>query len=624
VLQFNAILDHSKKLPIVTYDYPGAAVSISDRNELSEKVIDFMDGCNGILFFFDPKILQADLHTQAHVASFVNMLERLAPLDARLPIPVALVVTKADVLGGFTGEDQAVLVGPELEHALSDNFELFLDKVLATNKISSNPAWAGSVRSVLVKLRDFLTVIVGRTLNFQIFFMSSTGLSPEKVGTDVGRSIYRPPEKITPVGAKEPFYWLLNSIVRNRGISRIRTLAKYVALISIVWTVLFSAPFLFHFQYLLPKAENVEKNIMQAYDGNVFNTSSEERRRIISFYGRYERAWIIKWLFPRFVPPAGRLQNYYEGFNLTAAIGELNQVITRFTAIAQDSTLWPKLNPSDTTIIENDEHTKLVTDLDKFHQGDENSELFKRSDRVLRYWELFKGFIANRADTATYASMAEQVEFDARTYGKEISPQEKQLGEALTSNLKVRTEQKVQKEVAQKAGAELGDLFDRVNGNESPAYRLGEAVTELRRIRSQLDATVDSKNISAIDKYIREANRFKERRKYTYKVESIPGNGHLHVEVVASGKDPVWQEQSQTIQGFEYSLRWKIGDQIYIALDTARAAENWGQTASDKEILRGDYALFNMDGEVSFGNLGKKVSIRFMPPLKGKLPTLEE
>ena len=96
ILKFNAILDRKKKMSVVAYDYDGKTVSISpDDPELSEKVIDFMSGCDGILFFFDPKILGAELECQARVASFVNMLERLASIKSRLPIPMAAVVTKA-------------------------------------------------------------------------------------------------------------------------------------------------------------------------------------------------------------------------------------------------------------------------------------------------------------------------------------------------------------------------------------------------------------------------------------------------------------------------------------------------------------------------------------------------
>ncbi len=624
VLLFNAILDGSKSLPIVTCDYPGAAISISEPSELKEKITDFMDDCDGLLFFFDSKILQAELQTQAHVASLVNMLERLAPLGSRLPIPAALVVTKADILDGFVGEEQNILITPEDENLLSESYELFLEKLLSSPRISSSPAWSGSVRNVLVKLREFLKVVVGRTLDFQIFFTSCTGTTPAKIGSDVGRSIYKPPEKMSPAGVKEPFKWLLNSIVRNRRISRFRAVAKFVAVVSLVWIILFSIPCLFHFMYLLPKAVSVESNILETYNGNFYNTSSQERTRIISAFSRYERSWTVKWLFPEFLVPSGRLKEKYGAFNLTEEIKRLDQVIDRFTGVVNDPVLWPKLNPSDTTIIENEEHQRLRTDLDRFHQGDSTAVLFKRSDRVITYWDLFLNFISHRGDSSFYNAISEQAQFNARTYGQELSASEKSLGEALSARLKVRAEKKVQKEVARKAAVELDDLFDRINGNSSPAYRLGEAVTELRRIRKQLDPAVDGENIAAIRRYLRNAEAFEKRRKFTYKVESVPAQGHLHIEVTASGKDPAWSELSQIIEGFNYSVQWKLGDEIHIALDTLGAPEDWGKKASDRKILKGRYALFNMDGEIFFDNLRQKITIRFSPPLSEMLPELKK
>jgi hypothetical protein len=624
VLQFNAIVDRSKKLSIVTYDYPGHSVSISNPDDLRDKVVDFMTGCDGILFFFDPKTLQAELQTQAHVASFVNMLELLAPLSARVPIPIALVVTKADILDGFTDENQVVLISAEDEHLLSEDFELFLEKVLSNSRISSNPAWAGSVRNILVKLREFLKVVVGRTLDFQVFFVSNTGQTPEKIGTDVGRSVYKPPEKISPTGVKEPFYWLLKSIVRNRKISRLRSVAKYVAILTVIWLVVFSAPFLFHFKYLLPKATDAEGNIMEAYDGNIVNTTDDERTKIISAYSKYERSWTVKWLFPKFLAPSGRIRAEYGAFNLSGAISRLEQTIGRFQSIVEDSTLWPKLNPSDTTIIENDEHKALVADLEGFHQGEAGSELFARSERVLRYWELFAAYIAGRADSSALSAITEQVQFDARTFGKDISKAEEALGRALLNNLKARTEKKVKKEVAIKAAAQLDDKFAEINSNSSPAYRLGEAVTELKKLKAQLDPSVDAANIRAINRYLETAEEFTKKRKYTFKVESIPGDGHLHVEVVSPGQDPTWSKQSQTVQGFEYGVEWKVGDHIHIALDTLNAPENWGKTSSDKKILTEKYSMFNMDGEISFDNLRQKVVIRFIPPLVERLPELKK
>ena len=622
ILSFNAILDGSTNLPIVALDYPGASVSITDPGELKDKVTDFMDNCNGLMFLFDPKVLQAELQTQAHVASFVNMIERLAPLGSRLPIPVTLVVTKADLLDGYSGDDQVSLVREDEESLLSENFEVFLEKVLTSSRMTSNPAWAGSVRNVLVRLREFLKVVIGRTLDFQIFFVSATGQTPAKIGTEVGRSVYQPPERISPIGVREPFNWLLRSIVRNRSVTRLRNIAKWVAAVSIIWTLLFSAPFLFHFQYLLPHATSVEDNILEGYGGNMYNTSSQERARIISAYGKYERSLTTKWFFPRFVAPAGRLRAKYGEFNLSEEIKKLDQVIGRFSAIVQDSALWPRLNPSDTTVIDNDEHKKLVADFERFHTGDSTGILFKRSGRMLGYWSLFHDFIRNREDSSYYNAIAEQVDFDARTLAAEQTSPEKALGTSLKENLRVRAERQVQRQVARRAATEIGDVIARINGNDDPEYRLGDAVTELRKLSNQLDPAVDGESIAMIRRYLQTAERFQKKHKYTYKVNAIPAHGHLHVEVTPNGKDPSWSEQSQIIEGFNYSLQWEAGDDIHLSLDTLNAPENWGKSASDKKILKSRFALFEMDGEVTFDNLGQTVSITFVPSLQEQLPEL--
>lgn len=622
LLLFNAILDRSTKVSVVAYDYPGDAVAISGQTDIDDKVLDFMSGADGLLFFFDPKTLQAELQTQAHVASFVNMLERLAPLDVRLPIPIGLVITKSDILPGFGSDDKTVLISPEEENLLAEDFDVLLEQILSSNRIAGDREWSGSVRNVLVKLREFLKVIVGRSLDIQIFFVSSTGSEPQKIGTDVGRSIYKPPDRIAPIGVKRPMYWLIHSILRNRKISALRKVAKYAALCSILWCLVFSIPFAWHFFYLKPDAVNTEKNVLESYNGNMLNSTDRDRNKIINAYADYERSRTVRWLFPRFEVPASRIREKYRDFDLSEAVKRLDGVIDRFTAVAKDSTLWPKVNPSDDSLLLSPEHQKLLADLGAFHQGDETAQLYRRSDRVLQYWTLFTAYILNRADTAAFAAVGDQVQFDQRTYAAEISNSEKALGQALTSSLAVRTEKKVQREVARKAGAELGDLFDKINSSTSVSYRLGEAPAELRKIRRQLDPDADKANIAAIDRYLADVDRFDKRRSYTYKALSIPGGAHLHVDVTSPGQEPTWQTEGQIIQNWDYSIQWKAGDQIHIAIDTlGHEPEDGGKTASDKKTLSGRYALFNMDGSITF-NIGVTVTIQFSPPLTDQLPEI--
>jgi len=615
---FNAILDRSRKYSVCTYDYGGKAISLNSSGELAEKVADFTLGSDGILFFFDPKVLGAEMQTHAHVASFVSLLEKLAPLDKKLPIPIALVITKADILPGFSGEDQSILVSPEDENILSEDFDLFLEKILGSDKIASNSDWSESVRTILVKLREFLKVVVGRTLNFQIFFVSSTGQQPEKIGTDIGRSLYAPPPKITPIGIKKPFYWILNSIVQNKRVAGFKKLAKYVAVLSILSVLLFSAPYLYHDKFLLDRAVKTETDVLKAYSGNIYNTTLKERNNIINAYRKYDKAWITRNLFPRFRNPVARIRSRYENFNLGEALKRLDESFRTFNVIVKDKKLWPKLNPSDTTLIETENHKKLVASLENFHQGDESTSLYKRSGRALTYWNLFTQAILAPNDTTIWETIRQQVEQDRNLYANDMSKAEKELGKSLMAQ-KV---ERVQKVVAKQAGVEFDDVIENVNNNMDPDYRFGKAVRDLRKVRGKLDPS-NTKALASIDKYIREVKKWEKRQSFTCKIVSIPDQGHLHIEVTRKGEDPSWSEFSQIFEGDEFSFKWKLGDEIHIAFDMPDIAETWGKDASDKKTLRGNVAIFDMDGEIQFSNIGKTINISFTPGLIDRMPTLE-
>ncbi|HDL04701.1 MAG TPA: hypothetical protein ENH25_11285, partial [candidate division Zixibacteria bacterium] len=621
VLQFTAVLNRRKKIPVVAYDYNGKAVSITEHNEMSDKIFDFMAGSDGLLFFFDPKVMGAELQTQAHVASFVNMLERLAPLNRRLPIPIALVITKADILPGFS-ENQTVLVSGEDEHFIAEEFELFVEKVLGSNRIASNSEWAGSVRNVLVKLREFLRIVIGRTLDFQIFFVSNTGSPPEKIGTDVGHSIYAPPSKIRPIGVREPFYWLLSSIVRSKRIALFRKAAKFVVMASIIWMIFYSLPFLYHFKYLLPKPVNVEQKILKVYDGNYFSTTESERQSIIREYRKYENRWIVKQIYPDFQLPAKKIREIYSDFNVGKAITRLDNYILDFSRIVKDSTVWPRINPSNDSLILQPDHERLLAGINELHAGDESSTLFMRSDRTLTYWNLFTRYIASRNDTMAAAAIMDQVKFD-RTNSRDLSNAEKQLGDALNGIARFKKTVVAKKVDSKKAVEEFESLKDRINNSTEPAFILGKAVSDLKKIRKKLDSSTDSEQIASIDKYLNEAKKWSKKRRYVYKIESIPDMGHIHVEVTADGESPNWSLETQFLEGDEYALEWKIGDDIHIAFDELKHKCQWGKLPSDKTVFKGKYSVFDMDGSILFNNIGKTIIISFKPALMDQLPKLE-
>nr|MBN2276499.1 hypothetical protein [candidate division Zixibacteria bacterium] len=622
VLQFTAILDRGKKMAVVTYDYNGKAVSISGTNDLAEKVIDFMTGCAGLMFFFDPKILGSELQVQAHVASFVNMLERLAPLESRMPIPIALVINKADILPGFSGDDQVVLVNPEDEHFISDDFEIFLEKVLSSNKIAANSVWAGSVRNILVKLREFLRVVVGRTLDFQVFFVSNTGTSPEKVGADVGRSIYKPPAKINPIGVREPFYWLLHSVVRNKRIGLFKKVTRYVVTASIIWILFYSLPFIYHFSFLMSKPVEVENNILKQYGGNQLSTTDGDRMTIMREYDRYNNRWLVKKMFPDFQLPSKKIYETYKHFNIGAAVGRLDNLIGEFTRIVADSTAWPAFNPNTGELNLNDRHKALLAALDSLHTGEATSVLYVRAGRTKVAWELFAGFLSKRQDLEAARRIQDQVLFDknnAEDYGAE----EERLGQALLNVAKVKEEKVVRKADSEQALTQYNELKDRINNSNEPAFLFGKAVSDLKKILGKLGAD-DIAEKQAIQKYLREIDKWNEPHSYTYKIVSIPDAGHVHVDVAANGQEPTWADSTQLFEGEELKIKWKIDEDIYIGYDTPGAPEYWGRTTVGKVVLKGKYDLFAMDGSVEFKDIGKTVIFSFKPSLQGMLPRLEE
>ena len=626
ILLFNAIVDRKKKIPVVTYDYDGKAVSISGQHELTEKVIDFMLGCDGIQFFFDPKVLGAEAECQAHVASFVNMLERLAPLNKRLPIPISLVVTKADILPGFTSENQSILISAEDEHFFAEDFELFLDKVLTSNKVASNSTWAGTVRNILVKLKEFLKVIVGRTLDFQIFFISGTGQEPKKIGTDVGRSIYAPPPKMSPVGVREPFYWILNSIRRSRRISMFRTLTKWVAILSLIWMVAYSLPNMYHF-LLLSRAEKVEDNILKTHDYNKLMVSGPERSKIMNTYDRYQRGWIVKWFFDRFRVSAGQLRQQYRGLDVNAAKSLLDRVIAKFTNIVRDKNRWPVKSPTSDSLTLDSIHINFEAGLNSFRQWDDTSSLFARSGRVLTYWDLFKESIRNPTESdSIWQKVLEQVEHDRNRYDRDLSKEEKALLSALTEAATAQAQTVKETKIVRKAGTEFEELIARIKGRRSdPEYLLVTAVNELKALRRKLagDPTRGGA-VDSIKAFLSRADRFnKSRRQYSFNLTYCPEGHHVHILVKKDGKTGEWQVGNLYRSGKDYSITWRAGDHIHIALDKNHVDpgdETWGRESTVRKVLDNRYAIFDMSGEINFPS-GQKISITFKKNPKEDLPT---
>ncbi len=608
ILQFNAILDRSKNIPIVTYDYNGKAVSIQDRHELADKVRDFMYGCQGLLFFFDPKVLGAELQCQAHVASFVNMLEMLAPAGGRLPIPVALVVTKADVLPGFSGEGQTVLVRSDQEHFLAEDYELFLENILASNRIASNSAWAGSVRDILVKLKDFLKLVIGRTLDFQVFFTSNTGVEPTKIGTDVGRSLYKPPDKMQPIGVREPFYWLLKSIIRNRRLVAFRKLAKYAVVLSLIFAAVWSAPHLYSFHLKLNRISALEGRLWEG-KGTVHEIPEKGRLDLRTAYNSYARSKFANWVFQDFAVQAGYTYDFYNNISEEEDLKKLAGLIGELTNLVNNPTQWPKPAASGDTVVPTETTIKLENQIEHYTGGPKESKLYTKSSRALELWALFKSALAKPESEEAWSAIVRYNDALPDIPHKPSS-EIKALGAAMQAVIggrEVEAEREVDRE---KTTGEFETFSAQLSERTDPAYLLGTAVKKLNQYRGQLEG--EDANRAA--KFLKDAKYFNQNREYRFTVSNCPARHHIHIKVVGSGKPDKWPEGRMYKMNKSGSIIWKAGDQIYIALDDTDHGggdEKWGESCKALAEFTGGYAIFDMAGVIDFSSVGLQISIRF-------------
>jgi len=617
ILQFNAILDRSKSIPIVTYDYDGRAVSIKERHELADKVRDFMSECKGILFFFDPKVLAAELECQTHVASFVNMLELLAPAGGRLPVPVALVVTKADVLPGFTGEQHTVLVKADQEPFLAEDYELFLEKILTSSRIASNAAWAGSVRDVLVKLKDFLKLIVGRTLDFQIFFTSSTGVEPVKIGTDVGRSLYRPPDKMQPVGVREPFYWLLKSIGRSRRLAAFRKLAKYAVLFSLLFAVVWSAPHLYSFHLKLNRISALEQRYWEG-KATVHEISQTSRNDLRDKYRAFSRGRLVNWLYQDFAVQAEDSYNFYKNISEDADLRKLTSAIAELTNLVNNPSQWPKPAASGDTVVSTEKTTELENTIGHYAEAPEESPLRVRSSRALELWALFKAALARPDSEEAWSAIVRQTDLYP-TMSPKPSNEIQALGAAMLAVVGSREVKAEKEEDRQKTTGEFETFSERLSEETDPEFLLVTAVKKLRQFRGQLEG----EEVDRIDQYLKEAKYFEQDREYRFTLSNCPPGHHVHIKVEGPGKPGEWPRPQQIRTNKPTSIIWKKGDRIYIALhetDHGGKDESWGEPYKALAELTSDYAIFEMTEIITFAATGQQISFGFDEDPKKKLP----
>jgi hypothetical protein len=623
VLQFTAILEQSRKVPVVSLDYPGDAVSISRTSESTEKVTDFMTGANGLLFFFDPKKLLSD-EWQTDSASFVNMIQRLGPLNSKLSVPVALVITKADVLPGFRGEEQVKLVSSEDEPIVSESYEDFVISIINQERIAENPQWQKSVREILERLRDFLRVVLTRTLDFQIFFVSSTGEEPDKIGVDIGRSLYRPPDVIRPAGVREPFKWLLAAGLQRRRISRIKKFKSWVRLVCLAWIILVSAVSAWHLWWDMRIPTSLEDQFLSSIPGqDPTQTTQHQRRSIRNAYKRYGDKWLVRKLFPEFGVSAKEIAEHYDQLRQSKAREAMSVYVQQLADGIAGGTGMPSLSGSGEVKISAAVQT-LLADIASF-EADSGTVQAGRAARIAEVWRDFTACVATD-DSATWRVFAAQVDEVAAMREPPVDEAEKSLYSAFKQAAGQKRQTQQTNTLALEAEAEYetlkGDIESKA-GNAS--FALDTAVTKIRRYLREYGSVVSAEASQALNGYLSKARWFDRERTYTCRIDKIPSGGHVHIYSVPDRSEPAWDEWSQYSESSKKEIKWAPGHDIFVAFDLPHVQpnppESFGERPTEKIILRNKFSIFDL-AQIQLKNVDGTIEITLMEDLTQKLPKL--
>jgi hypothetical protein len=416
---------------------------------------------------------------------------------------------------------------------------------------------------------------------------------------------------------------MLKSIIRSRRLTALRRIAGFVVAVAAIWIVLYSLPFLIHFGVHLRSPARVESKALKEAGGNHRLLSPTQMADISNAYDRYGNSFWVKRVFREYKDQAQYLEDLYGGTGALTAAGRLDAIIVQLAGVIASETSWPIYEPAKKKI-KVDDGTKRLLDELKDMSSKEGEATARRASRALTLWGLFEQYLQNRASADLPQTIWDQV--DAHSRDPEYNSSERKLGDVLRSAVgtsKAPSGSSSLRDVNTSLAA-FEDLKGRVNAKDAePEFVLGEAVEELAAIRGSLVPGVHNAQIAAINAYIAAAEALKKEQKYVCIVKNIAGFDHVHIEVTKPGGSPSWSEQTQFFKGDEIDLRWKPGDEIYVAYDEEKHTCKWGNQPSDMQVFDDEYALYQLDGKVSFSDIGKTVTLGFKGGLREKLPKLK-
>jgi hypothetical protein len=255
ILKFGLDMSVRKGVKFYTVDYKGETLSIAQPGELRKQFSKFFPFARAALFFLDASVLDTDVLLREQIAAFQTILHDLRDCVPKR-LPVGIVITKADFLDGFSPANPVELVPSGAAVYKGRRKDSFISGLTKVNSGRFGEVWTKTTERIARTLGNLVDSVSAYTLDFQIFFVSSTGGMGKKPTGDV-----EPPRDITPSGVADPLMWAFRRIMFNKRKASWRYLVKWVFALCLIWVVLFSAFNIHHQWSLYGKLERADAKL---------------------------------------------------------------------------------------------------------------------------------------------------------------------------------------------------------------------------------------------------------------------------------------------------------------------------------------------------------------------------
>lgn len=246
-LNFKAAIRGGSQFPFSTRDYKGETVDLEQEGAAKEKLIEYFQDCDAILFLLSPEMIADARKCEREIMSFTAMINQVTESGGRgLKIPIGLMITKADAIDGFEEDKQVALVSRKAEYLKAKDFDEFVEGICGQYHIARNIVFQEQVRDILKRLNLFFDFLMTLSMEFQVFFVSSVGHVRKVEGED-GKTSMRPPEDPDGIGVKEPFLWVIETIRRREKIAAFNGFRRFVFRLAMVVLVFYSVFYGWHF-----------------------------------------------------------------------------------------------------------------------------------------------------------------------------------------------------------------------------------------------------------------------------------------------------------------------------------------------------------------------------------------